>query len=212
MKKYPGIDYNFRPDNYWYDETVLQSILRDVKGTQRRKMIKDYYERGLFQELEETLTKTSLTEEERKRMASIHPMFMGGEYLPEYIKDETEIARIELRSTLADVISIRARTEEGIITYSVVDEYDESEFELPIDMSVEPFSLQELIEFIDGVRFNGSTGIATCHNESNAEHMDREGLADFTTVNSDIYPELVSHYGQVFKKWAEDDEEAVACT
>ena len=30
MKKYPGIDYNFRPDNYWYDETVLQSILRDV--------------------------------------------------------------------------------------------------------------------------------------------------------------------------------------
>ena len=107
MKKYTGINYSYRPDNYWYDETVLQSILRDVKGTQRRKMIKDYYERGLFQELEETLTKTSLTDEERKRMASIHPMFMGGEYLPEYIKDETEIARIELRSTLADVISIR---------------------------------------------------------------------------------------------------------
>jgi hypothetical protein len=126
MKKYQGIKYNFRPDNYWYDETVLQSILRDVKGTQRRKMIKDYYERGLFQELEETLTKTSLTDEELKRMVSIHPMFMGGEYLPEYIKDETEIARIELRSTLADVISIRAKTEEGIITYSVVDEYDPS--------------------------------------------------------------------------------------
>ena len=153
---------------------------------------------------------SSLTDEERKRMAAIHPMFMGGEYLPEYVKDETEIARIELRSTLADVISIRARTEEGIITYSVVDEYDESEFELPIDMSVEPFSLQQLIEFIDGVRFNGSTGIATCHNESNAEHMDREGLADFTTVNSDIYPELEAHYGQVFKEWAREGEEAVA--
>jgi hypothetical protein len=40
----------------------------------------------------------------------------------------------------------------------------------------------------------------------------REGVADFTTVNSDIYPELVSHYGQVFKEWAEDDEEALACT
>lgn len=138
MKKYTGINYSYRPDNYWYDETVLQSILRDVKGTQRRKMIKDYYERGLFQELEETLTKTSLTDEERKRMASIHPMFMGGEYLPEYIRDETEIARIELRSTLADVISIRAKTEEGIITYSVVDEYDESEFELPIDETRPP--------------------------------------------------------------------------
>jgi hypothetical protein len=77
-------------------------------------------------------------------------------------------------------------------------------------MSVEPFSLQELIEFIDGVRFNGSTGIATCHNESNAEHMDREGLADFTTVNSDIYPELVSHYGQVFKEWEEVSAEDAA--
>ena len=210
MKKYQGIKYNFRPDNYWYDETVLQSILRDVKGTQRRKMIKDFYERGLFQELEETLTKTSLNDDERKRMASIHPMFMGGEYLPEYIKDETEIARIELRSTLADVISIRARTEEGIITYSVVDEYDESEFELPIDMSVEPFSLQELIEFIDGVRFNGSTGIATCHNEANSEAMDREALADFTTVSSDIYTQLEDHYGQVFKEWVKEGEEAVA--
>ena len=211
MKKYTGINYSYRPDNYWYDETVLQSILRDVKGTQRRKMIKDYYERGLFQELEETLTKTSLTDEERKRMASIHPMFMGGEYLPEYIKDETEIARIELRSTLADVISLRAKTEEGSITYSVVDEYDESEFELPIDMSVEPFSLQELIEFIDGVGFNGGLGIATCHNESNAEHMDREDLVNFTTVNSDIYTELETHYDHVFKEWAEQ-EEVEACT
>ena len=145
-------------------------------------------------------------------MASIHPTFMGGEYLPEYIKDETEIARIELRSTLADVISIRAKTEEGILTYSVVDEYDESEFELPIDLSVEPFSLQELIEFIDGVGFSGSIGIATCHNESNAEHMDREELADFTTVNSDIYHELESHYDQVFAQWvnAEVEEEKKA--
>ena len=96
-----------------------------------------------------------------------------------------------------------------MITYSVVDEYDESEFELPMDLSVEPFSLLELIEFIDGVRFNGSTGIATCHNESNAEHMDREALADFTNVNSDIYLELESHYDQVFAQWvnAEAKEE-----
>ena len=91
----------------------------------------------------------------------------------------------------------------------MVDEYDESEFELPIDLSVEPFSLQELIEFIDEVGFSGSIGIATCHNESNAEHMDREELADFTTVNSGIYHELESHYDQVFAQWvnAEVEEE-----
>ena len=88
----------------------------------------------------------------------------------------------------------------------------ELEFELPVDLSVEPFSLQELIEFIDGVGFNGSIGIATCHNESNAEHMDREELADFTTVNSDIYHDLESHYDQVFAQWvnAEIEEEKEA--
>ena len=134
-------------------------------------------------------------------MASIHPMFMGGEYLPDYVKDETEIARIELNSTLADVISIRAKTEDEIITYSIVDEYDKSEFELPVSMGVEPFNLEELIRFIDEAGFNGSTGIATCHNNSNAEHMDREDLADFTTVSSCIYNQLEQHYKQVFTEW-----------
>ena len=141
MKRYRGIKYSFRPDNYWYDETVLQAILRNVKGTERRKMIKVFYEQGVFQELEETFTKTSLTDEERKGLANIHPMFMGGEYLPEYNNQETEIARIELRSTLADVISIRAKTDGDDISYSVVDEYDESEFGLPFDTSIGPLTL-----------------------------------------------------------------------
>jgi len=39
----------------------------------------------------------------------IHPSFMGGEYLPDYRRDEIEIARIELESTTSDVISVRAR-------------------------------------------------------------------------------------------------------
>ena len=211
MKRYRGIKYSFRPDNYWYDETVLQAILRNVKGTERRKMIKVFYERGVFQELEETFTKTSLTDEERKGLANIHPMFMGGEYLPEYVNDETEIARIELRSTLADVISIRAKTDGDDISYSVVDEYDESEFGLPFDTSIGPLARGELIEFIDGVGFNGGLGVAACHNESNAEHMDREDLVNFTTVNSDIYTELETHYDHVFKEWAEQ-EEVEACT
>ena len=122
MKKHQGIDYSFRPENYWLHSGVLQSILRDVKGTQRRRMIKHYYENGLFQELDETITKTSLSTEERERFAKIHPTFLGGEYLRDYGKNETEIARIELKSTLADVISIRAIIEDEIITYSVVDE------------------------------------------------------------------------------------------
>jgi hypothetical protein len=36
---------------------------------------------------------------------------MGGEYLPDYEEGDVEIARIELESTTADVISIRVKKE-----------------------------------------------------------------------------------------------------
>jgi len=31
MKNYKGINYQFRPDSYWVDKDIRQSILRDVK-------------------------------------------------------------------------------------------------------------------------------------------------------------------------------------
>ncbi len=203
MKKYPGIDYSFRPKSYWLDMEVLQALLRNVKGAERRKMIKAYYEAGNFQELEESFSKVSLSDEERFRLASIHPMFMGGEYLPDYGTDETEIARIELKSVTADVISIRARLEDDTIHYSVVDEY-EGKFTLETESGDDPFSLAELIQFIDGTELEGSSysGLSLSFNNSNAEGMDKEDLVGFTTISSEIYPDLEDHYGKVFTEWA----------
>ena len=203
MKKYPGIDYTFTPESYWVDKEVLQALLRNVKGAERRKMITAYYESGNFQELEESFSKVSLSDEERFRLASIHPMFMGGEYLPDYGRDETEIARIELKSVTADVISIRARLEDNTIHYSVVDEY-EGKFTLETESGDDPFSLAELIQFIDGTELEGSSysGLSLSFNNSNAEGMDKEDLVGFTTISSEIYPDLEDHYGKVFTEWA----------
>ena len=204
MKKYPGIDYTFTPESYWVDKEVLQALLRNVKGAERRKMIKSYYENGNFQELEESFSKISLSAEERFRLASIHPMFMGGEYLPDYERDETEIARIELNSTMADVISIRACLDEGeTIEYSVVDEHD-GKFNLWTEWSDKPFSLSELVDFIDRTELEGSSysGLSLSFNNSNAECMDKEDLVGFTTISSEIYPDLEDHYGKVFTEWA----------
>ena len=75
---------------------------------------------------------------------------MGGEYLPSYQREETEIGRIELESTTSDVISIRARWEDGQIHYRVVDEYD-TEFDCKLDRSDGPLSLDEFIRFIDAI-------------------------------------------------------------
>jgi len=214
MKKYPGIDYTFTPESYWVDKEVLQALLRNVKGAERRKMIKSYYENGNFQELEESFSKVSLSDEERLRLASIHPMFMGGEYLPDYGTDETEIARIELKSVTADVISIRARLEDDTIHYSVVDEYD-GKFTLETELGFKPFSLAELVRFIDGTQLDEGWGggLALTFNNASADAQDREELLDFTTVSSDIYTKLEKHYDQVFAEWADEavEEEEEVC-
>ena len=213
MKRYRGIKYSFRPKSYWDEDTVLQALLRDVKGAERRKMIKAYYDQGNFQELEESFTKASLSDEERYRLASIHPMFMGGEYLPDCNSNETEIARVTLRSTMQDVISIRAKGEDGELHYSVADEYDDHEFSLWTDSSLKPFTLKELIEFLDkssqGIGYPG--GLSLSYNNSNADSgLDRESLEDFTTISSEIYSQLEEHYDRVFADWvAEEQEEEV---
>ena len=213
MKRYRGIKYSFRPKSYWGEDNVLQALLRDVKGAERRKMIKAYYEEGNFQELEEAFTKASLSDEELFRLASIHPMFMGGEYLPDCNSNETEIARVTLRSTMQDVISIRAKGEDGELHYSVADEYYDHEFSLWTDSSLKPFTLKELIEFLDnssqGLGYPG--GLSLSYNNSNADSgLDRESLEDFTTISSEIYPQLEKHYDRVFADWvAEEQEEEV---
>jgi hypothetical protein len=104
IKRFKDIDCEFRPESYW-DSLVdpLQAILKNVKGTWRRQMIRDYWEAGQIEELSRDLLVDELPEERRARLGEINPGFMGGEYLPPYEPDEIEIARVELQSTTGNV-------------------------------------------------------------------------------------------------------------
>lgn len=210
MKRYKGIDYTFQPESYWLDSTVLQALLRDVKGVQRRKMIVDYYENGTIDQLEDTFLQASLSEDQRQRFGLIHPSFMGGEYLPDCIAGETEIARIELESTLADVTSIRAKREGDEYRYSVVDEHGDT-YSLQTETSELPFSLDELVDFIDYSEQNGgwSGGLSLSYNNANADSLSRERLRHFTRISSEIYPQLEEHYENVFSDWVAEEEEVI---
>ena len=109
-KFYSAINYDFRPESYWVPaRSPLEAALRSVKGRNRREMIRDYHSNGLLPALSDNLLRDTLEEDTRRRLDLIHPSFMGGEYLPDYRRDEVEIARIELQSTTSDVISVRAR-------------------------------------------------------------------------------------------------------
>src|SRR4029077_15963169 len=174
-KFYSAINYDLRPESYWNPaRSPLEAVLRNVKGRNRRKMIRDYHSNGLLPALSDNLLRDTLDEDTRRGLDLIHPSFMGGEYLPNYRRDEVEIARIELQSTTSDVISIRARPRGRRIEYSVCDEY-ESEFKLPQKTSSHPFSLQELICFLDHVEeFKGEAswnrfGFILSFNQCNLE-------------------------------------------
>ena len=126
--------------------------------------------------------------------------------------DQPEIARIELRSTLADVISIRAKLDGSEYVYSVVDEHEDT-YSLFTETSSDTFTLDELVDFIDHTEQDGGWGggLSLAYNNSNADGgMDRESLEDFTTISSEIYPQLEKHYDRVFADWvAEENGEGV---
>ena len=45
--RHPDIAYSFRPQSYWeIPGSPLELALRNVKGTRRREMIRDFYEQG----------------------------------------------------------------------------------------------------------------------------------------------------------------------
>ena len=207
-KFYSAINYDFRPDSYWGPaRSPLEAALRNVKGRNRRQMIRDYHSRGLLPALSDDLLRDTLDDDARRKLDLIHPSFMGGEYLPDYGHDEVEIARIELESTTGDVISVRARPRGKRIQYSVCDEY-QVEYRLPQKTSIRPFSLGEIIRFLDSVEHPeaepewGRFGFVLSFNQTNLDcGADLETLEDFTRVGSDFYPELGQHYVSVFDEW-----------
>jgi len=213
LKYYPSINYDFRPDSYWGPAaSPLEAALRNVKGRNRRQMIRDYHAKGLLPALSDDLLRETLDEDTRRSLDRIHPSFMGGEYLPDYHRDEVEIARIELESTTSDVISIRARPRCRRIEYSVCDEY-QVEYRLSRKTSSRPLTLGELIRFLDSVEHPEAEpewrrfGFVLSFNETNlCCGADLETLEDFTSVGSDFYPELGQHYARAIDEWCQAHE------
>ena len=104
ITKNPPSYFSLQPASYWEESDPLTTILRNVKGTNRRQMITDFWNQGRFSDLNPMLLTDSASPELCRELGAIHPSFMGGEYLPDFLPTEVEIARIELKSTTSDVV------------------------------------------------------------------------------------------------------------
>jgi hypothetical protein len=141
-----NIDLNYKPTSYFLLKK-FGLLLGDIKGAERRIEVANSLESGKT-DLDPILLKPKLSESERSYLGSIHPSFMGGEYLPDTEINEIEIARITIASTTQDVTCVYVKEEDGLLLYRIVDEYGGDTLDGPNELvSTEPLSLENLINF-----------------------------------------------------------------
>ena len=119
----PGIDLAFRPRSYFWPLGLETHLLTRIKGAERKAALKRLIDAGRHDEISDLLAQSALSDVERQALGRMHPAFMGGEYLPDMLEAEVEIARITIASTTQDVTSVYARRGKNRIGYRVVDEY-----------------------------------------------------------------------------------------
>jgi hypothetical protein len=147
---------------------------------------------------------------DRAAHGAVHPSRIGGEYLPNCLPGEVEIARIVLASVTQDVVGIRARRrgQDRRIQYRVLDEYG-SEFQFSPRSSRRPITQEELVRLIDTLQdadaaAEGRSFIANVLHYNAGSPLER--LAGFVTVESLFHSGLGAHFRDVTLRLAREAE------
>ena len=200
-----SIDLEFRPDTYFPESRNRVQLLSNIKGQARRELVSRQLDEEGFPSLDTFIARPELDDDQRAAWGRVHPWMMGGEFLPGFKTREVEIARVSLKSTTFDQISVRARGDGDHIHLLVEDEY-ETEFEQLVNKVTQPLSLGEFIEFLNGTDHPDdiySGGLVFSHwNFLDDEHYHPAECVDFATIESAFYPELESYYLEYGKAWA----------
>lgn len=181
VKPIPVSSLQYRPRDYFGRYDLQAQLFTSVKGRMRREAIKDALEKGEIDTIPDEIKAAELDSEERQRLGRIHPMFMGGEYLPRLRCDEVEIARISIQSTTFDVTVLYARLVGKRIHYRVVDEYEGETLSGRNERtSLRPLTMGQMIDF-----FLGAWDLMEC---LDGNFDDLQGKLDFFQGESEFYP------------------------
>lgn len=179
-----NIDLSYRPDTFFRPQKLEQHLLSKVKSAVIRKRLQALFAQGRHAEVRDLLTTEALSARDRKALEEFHPMYMGGNYLPDTEDGEVEIARISIASTTSDVTCVYARPDEGAIHYRVVDEYGGDTLQGCAEAQTDkPMTLGEFAEFF--MRAWPLIDLLDMSFEG-----DQAGALDFFSAESDFYPDF----------------------
>lgn len=197
-----SIDLDYRPDTYFRPRKLERYLLSKVKGAVLRKNLQALFDAGRHAEVRTLLTAEGISAADRKALESFHPMFMGGNYLPDTEDGEVEIARISIKSTTYDVTCVYARPDGGAIHYRVVDEYGGETLQGTTETRTDkPMTLGEFADF-----FLGAWPLIDVLEMNFEGDLDRS--LDFFTAESEFYPEFDSLCRQrVIEHFPEPEED-----
>jgi hypothetical protein len=196
----PGIDLAFRPRSYFWPLGLETHLLTRIKGAERKAALKRLIDAGRIDEIPDLLAQSTLSGRERQALGQLHPAFMGGEYLPNLLQTEVEIARITIASTTRDVASVYARRGKHRIYYRVVDEYEgETLSTRNTRTSTRPLTLSELETFFN--RAWSIFDVLEMNFGNDGYDLDRM-LRFVVGVESSFYPQVGRLYKLRIKDWA----------
>lgn len=195
-------DLDYRPESYWDTDGLITGLWANIKGDARRAVVKALVSSGNLDQLNLEDLADSLSDEQRRAAGALHPSLMGGEYLPDYLPGEVEIARISMDSITRDVIAIRAMPVGRRIYYRAVDEY-QRDIRLERTWSLKPLTLRGLIRLVDRANYASECrGLVIGFLDFSADcHGEAEPYRDFLTIDSELYPELGGWYDERVEEW-----------
>jgi hypothetical protein len=178
------VDLNHAPKSYFVPHGLERHLVSKIKSAVIRADLNALLDQGEYQRVREVLIDEDRDNAFFNAMGHSHPMFLGGNYLPDTEEGEIEIARLCLMSVTVDVAAVYARKEQGVIHNRVVDEYDGMTLhEEPYGQSETPMTLEAFTAFV--VEKWGLDGIVN----DNFFGTVQEAL-DFFWAESYFYPDL----------------------
>ena len=122
--------------------------------------------------------------------------------LKDVSEDEFELFRITTWSAgHPDIVTLRAKYEDNIITYEIIDNFESKSLELnlsslPIQSSSQPLNYDEIINIINNTNYEDDKDglyLSTCRFLLD-EGTDIDVVKRFMNINSIYYPELSQYY------------------